>query len=59
MKLTSSEIGKSTINEKIESTNNVFNEFREFSPSLFFKVFDQITSISKQFLKGLILQKQA
>lgn len=31
----SSEIDKSTINEKIESTNNVFNEFREFSDSLF------------------------
>ena len=45
------QIDESTINETFASTNNIFDEFREFSSGLFLQVFDWITSISESFLK--------
>jgi len=45
------QIDESTINETFASTNNVFDEFRIFSSSLFLQIFDWITSISENFLK--------
>jgi hypothetical protein len=45
------QIDESTINETFASTNNVFDQFREFSSGLFFQVFDWIASISENFLK--------
>jgi len=51
VKKVSLQIDESTINETFASTNNVFDEFREFSSSLFLQIFDWITSISENFLK--------
>jgi hypothetical protein len=51
MEKQSLQIDESTINETFASTNNIFDEFREFSSSLFLQVFDWITSISENFLK--------
>ncbi|MBT6468105.1 MAG: hypothetical protein HOK63_00415 [Thaumarchaeota archaeon] len=45
------QIDESAINETFASTNNVFDEFRIFSSSLFLQIFDWITSISENFLK--------
>ncbi len=45
------QINESTINQSFESTNNLFDEFRIISSSLFFEIFDWITSISENFLK--------
>ena len=51
MEKQSLQIDESTINETFASTNNIFDEFREFSSSLFLQVFDWVTSISENFLK--------
>lgn len=40
------QIDETKINETFVSTNNVFDEFRELSSSLFLQVFDWITSIT-------------
>lgn len=45
------QIDESAINETFASTNNVFDEFRMFTSSLFFQIFDWITSISDNILK--------
>ncbi len=45
------QIDESTINETFASTNNVFDEFRILSSSLFLQIFNWITSISENFLK--------
>ncbi len=45
------QIDELTINETFASTNNVFDEFRILSSSLFLQIFDWITSISENFLK--------
>ena len=45
------QIDESAINETFASTNNIFDEFRIVSSSLFLQVFDWITSISENFLK--------
>ena len=45
------QIDESAINETFASTNNIFDEFRMLSSSLFFQIFDWITSISENFLK--------
>ena len=45
------QIDESAINETFASTNNVFDEFRILSSSLFLQIFDWITSISENFLK--------
>jgi len=44
------QIDETKINETFASTNNIFDEFRELSSSLFLQVFDWITSISENFL---------
>lgn len=45
------QIDESAINETFASTNNILAEFVMLSPSLFFQIFDWITSISNNFLK--------
>ncbi|NQV39445.1 MAG: hypothetical protein HQ505_02730 [Nitrosopumilus sp.] len=45
------QIDESVINETFASTNNVFDEFRMFTSSLFLQIFDWITSISDNVLK--------
>jgi len=45
------QISESVINESFESTNNVFDEFRLFTSSLFSQVMDWITIFSQSFLK--------
>ena len=45
------QIDESAINETFASTNNIFDEFRIVTSSLFFHIFDWITSISENFLK--------
>lgn len=51
------QIDESGINETFASTNNIFDEFRMFTSSLFFQIFDWIVSISDNVLKWVILQK--
>lgn len=51
MKQTPLQIDESAINETFASTNNIFDEFREFSSSLFLQIFEWITSISESVLK--------
>ncbi|WP_179361926.1 hypothetical protein [Nitrosopumilus oxyclinae] len=51
MKESMLQIDESAINETFASTNNIFDEFRMLSSSLFLQIFDWITSISDNFLK--------
>jgi len=51
VKKTPLQIDESAINETFASTNNVFDEFREFTSSLFLQVFDWITSITENLIK--------
>ncbi|WP_179360036.1 hypothetical protein [Nitrosopumilus cobalaminigenes] len=44
------QIDETKINETFESTNNIFDEFRELSSSLFLQVFDWITSITENLI---------
>ena len=44
------QIDETKINETFASTNNVFDEFRELSSSLFLQVFDWITSITENLI---------
>ena len=46
MKRIQLQIDESTINDTFASTNNIFDEFRELSSSLFFQVFDWISSMT-------------
>jgi len=48
------QISESTINKSFESTNNVFDEFRLFTSSLFSQIMDWIIIISQNFLKWLV-----
>ena len=45
------QINESAINETFASTNNIFDEFRMFTSSLFLQILDWITSISDNVLK--------
>jgi len=45
------QISESAINESFESTNNIFDEFRVFTSSLFSQIMDWIAVISQNFLK--------
>jgi hypothetical protein len=45
------QISESAINESFESTNNILDEFRLFTSSLFSQIMDWITVISQNFLK--------
>lgn len=45
------QIDESTINETFASTNNIFDEFRIFTSSLFLEIFSWITSVTDNFLK--------
>lgn len=45
------QISESVINESFESTNNVFDEFRLFTSSLFSQIIDWITVVSQSLLK--------
>jgi len=51
MKNSPLQIDESTINETFASTNNVFDEFRIFTSSIFSEILDLITSITADFLK--------
>ena len=50
MKKIALQIDEAKINETFESTNNIFDEFRELSSSLFLQVFDWITSITENLI---------
>jgi hypothetical protein len=45
------QINESAINETFASINNIFDEFRMFTSSLFLQILDWITSISENVLK--------
>jgi len=45
------QIDESAINETFASTNKILDEFQTLSSSLFFQIFNWITSISENFLK--------
>jgi len=45
------QISESTINKSFESTNNVFDEFRLFTSSLFSQIMDWVIITSQNFLK--------
>jgi hypothetical protein len=45
------QIDETQINETFASTNNIFDEFRELSSSLFLQVFDWISSITENLIK--------
>ncbi len=45
------QIDESAINETFASTNNIFDEFRMLTSSIFLQIFDWITSISDNVLK--------
>ncbi|WP_182128646.1 hypothetical protein [Nitrosopumilus sp. b3] len=45
------QIGEDTIKDSFDSTNNIFEEFRIFSSSLFFQIMDIVTPMFQNFVK--------
>jgi len=45
------QINKFPIIESFDSTNNMFEEFREFTSELFFQIMDIITTAFQSFVK--------
>lgn len=45
------QISETAINESFESTNNVFDQFRLFTSSIFSQILEGISMISENFLK--------
>ncbi|AJW70970.1 hypothetical protein NADRNF5_1283 [Nitrosopumilus adriaticus] len=45
------QMGESLITESFDSTNNIFEEFRLFSSSLFFQIMDMITPMFQNLVK--------
>ncbi|HSG84402.1 MAG: hypothetical protein ACE5RQ_02925 [Nitrosopumilus sp.] len=45
------QINETAINKSFESTNNVFDQFRLFTSSVFSQVLEGITMMSENFLK--------
>jgi len=45
------QISETAINESFKSTNNIFDQFRLFTSSVFSQVFEGITMMSENFLK--------
>jgi len=45
------QISESAINESFESTNNIFDQFRLFTSSLFSQIMDEITMLLQNLVK--------